>query len=45
MRVKETDRIKAMVQGLKHCGVDVTEYYDGFTVQGKGRGSFMNQKY
>ncbi len=45
LRVKETDRIKAMVQGLKYCGVDVTEYYDGFTVQGKGRGSFMNQKY
>ncbi len=23
LRVKETDRIKAMVQGLKYCGVDV----------------------
>ena len=39
LRVKETDRISAMVQGLKSCGVDVTEYDDGFTVHGKGRGS------
>ena len=38
MRIKEIDRIKAMVQGLKYCGADVTEYYDDFTVHGKGRG-------
>lgn len=39
LRVKETDRIKAMVDGLQLCGVDVTEYEDGFTVHGKGKGS------
>ncbi len=39
LRVKETDRIKAMVDGLKSCGVEVTEYEDGLTVHGKGKGS------
>ena len=39
LRVKETDRIKAMVEGLKSCGVEVTEYEDGLTVHGKGKGS------
>ncbi len=39
LRVKETDRIKAMVEGLTSCGVRVTEYEDGLTVYGKGKGS------
>ena len=39
LRVKETDRIKAMVDGLKSCGVEVTEFEDGLTVHGQGRES------
>lgn len=36
MRVKESDRISAVVEGLKANGVDVTEYEDGMTVHGRG---------
>ena len=39
MRVKETDRIHAMVKGLHQCGVKTTEFDDGFIVHGKGPGS------
>ncbi len=39
MRVKETDRIRAMVLGLRECGVEVSEHEDGLTVHGQGRGS------
>ncbi len=36
MRVKESDRISAVVEGLKANGVEVTEYEDGMTVHGRG---------
>ncbi|MCY4542272.1 MAG: 3-phosphoshikimate 1-carboxyvinyltransferase [Rhodobacteraceae bacterium] len=39
LRVKESDRITAMVEGLRTCGVEVTEYSDGLAVHGKGPGS------
>ena len=34
LRVKETDRIKAMVSELKKMGADIEEREDGFTVNG-----------
>ncbi|MEM6678271.1 MAG: 3-phosphoshikimate 1-carboxyvinyltransferase [Pseudomonadota bacterium] len=36
LRVKESDRIAAVVTGLKVCGVAVTEHEDGMTVHGRG---------
>jgi 3-phosphoshikimate 1-carboxyvinyltransferase len=36
LRVKETDRIGAMVRGLAACGVDVTELPDGMHIEGSG---------
>jgi len=35
LRLKETDRISAIVKNLKACGVDVEEYEDGFLIYGK----------
>ncbi len=32
LRVKESDRIHVMVQGLKKCNVNVTEHPDGMTI-------------
>ncbi|WP_373072616.1 3-phosphoshikimate 1-carboxyvinyltransferase [Sulfurimonas sp.] len=34
LRVKESDRISTVVEGLKACGVEVDEYEDGYTVTG-----------
>jgi 3-phosphoshikimate 1-carboxyvinyltransferase len=34
LRVKESDRVKAMAEGLKAMGVDVVEHPDGLTIQG-----------
>ncbi len=34
LRVKESDRIDTVVQGLKACGIQYTEYEDGYTVTG-----------
>jgi len=34
LRVKETDRIRAMVEGLRKMGVDVEEKPDGLIIQG-----------
>lgn len=34
LRVKESDRIHAMVQGLRALGVEVTEFEDGLMIQG-----------
>lgn len=34
MRVKESDRIALMCQGLKACGVDITEEPEGMVVKG-----------
>ncbi|MCP4804913.1 MAG: 3-phosphoshikimate 1-carboxyvinyltransferase [Proteobacteria bacterium] len=34
LRVKETDRISAVVDGLASCGVDVAEQPDGMTIGG-----------
>lgn len=34
LRVKESDRISAMVQNLRSCGVDVEEFEDGMAVTG-----------
>ena len=36
MRVKESDRIAATAQGLRHNGVKVHESEDGMTVEGRG---------
>ena len=37
LRVKESDRIALMVEGLRACGVDCEELPDGLIVRGKGR--------
>ena len=34
LRVKESDRIKAVVVNLKNCGIDVEEFEDGFSIIG-----------
>lgn len=34
LRVKETDRISAVVENLKHFGVEVKELYDGMEITG-----------
>lgn len=36
LRVKESDRISAVVSGLKACGVDAEELPDGLVVRGAG---------
>jgi 3-phosphoshikimate 1-carboxyvinyltransferase len=36
LRVKESDRLKAIVLGLRALGVDVTELEDGFEIRGTG---------
>jgi len=36
LRVKESDRITLMVDGLKACGVDCEELEDGLIVRGRG---------
>ena len=36
LRVKESDRITLMVDGLRACGVDAEELPDGLIVRGKG---------
>jgi 3-phosphoshikimate 1-carboxyvinyltransferase len=38
LRVKESDRIDAMAQGLRACGIAVDETEDSFTVHGRGAG-------
>ena len=34
LRVKESDRISTVVNALESCGIDITEYADGYTVKG-----------
>ena len=34
LRVKESDRISTVVNGLNACGIETTEYEDGYTVTG-----------
>ncbi|WP_455756234.1 3-phosphoshikimate 1-carboxyvinyltransferase [Sulfurimonas sp.] len=34
LRVKESDRISTVVNGLSACGIQTTEYADGYTVKG-----------
>ena len=34
LRVKESDRISTVVNGLNSCGIQTTEYEDGYTVKG-----------
>jgi 3-phosphoshikimate 1-carboxyvinyltransferase len=34
LRVKESDRVKAMADGLKAMGVEVEEYPDGLSIKG-----------
>jgi 3-phosphoshikimate 1-carboxyvinyltransferase len=36
LRVKESDRLRAIAEGLAACGVEVEEYEDGLTVHGCG---------
>lgn len=38
LRVKESDRIALMVEGLRACGVDADERPDGLVIHGKGMG-------
>jgi 3-phosphoshikimate 1-carboxyvinyltransferase len=38
LRVKESDRIALMVNGLRACGVDVEERPDGMVIEGRGPG-------
>jgi 3-phosphoshikimate 1-carboxyvinyltransferase len=38
LRVKESDRIRAMAEGLAACGVAVEELADGLIVEGRGAG-------
>ena len=40
LRVKESDRISAMVDNLKELGVDVEEYDDGLSLTGLSTGRF-----
>jgi 3-phosphoshikimate 1-carboxyvinyltransferase len=40
LRVKESDRLRAMAVGLRRLGVDVTEYEDGLDIVGRGTGGF-----
>ena len=42
LRVKETDRIKVMADGLRQCGVDVTYDDDSMQVTGQVTGSKIN---
>jgi 3-phosphoshikimate 1-carboxyvinyltransferase len=35
LRVKETDRINAMAEGLRKMGIEVEEYKDGLAINGK----------
>ncbi len=37
LRVKESDRLSAIAQGLAACGITVEERKDGLVVEGKGR--------
>jgi 3-phosphoshikimate 1-carboxyvinyltransferase len=37
LRVKETDRIRAVVEGLQAIGVDAEERPDGFLIRGQGK--------
>lgn len=39
LRIKESDRLALMAQGLRACGVDVDERPDGLVVFGRGPGS------
>jgi 3-phosphoshikimate 1-carboxyvinyltransferase len=34
LRVKESDRIRCVVQGLKRCGIEAVESADGYTIRG-----------
>lgn len=34
LRVKESDRISTVVNGLKECGIEVEEFHDGYSVRG-----------
>ena len=34
LRVKESDRIAAMAEGLRHCGIAVEVHHDGLTIKG-----------
>ncbi len=38
LRVKESDRIALMVEGLRACGVDCEERPDGLVIHGRGAG-------
>jgi 3-phosphoshikimate 1-carboxyvinyltransferase len=35
LRVKESDRLSAIVQNLRACGAEIAETKDGFTIEGK----------
>ena len=37
LRVKESDRIKAMAEGLRKMGVEVEEFKDGLSIKGNAR--------
>lgn len=43
LRVKESDRIAAIVENLRAVGVDAEELSDGFVVMGRGRRPFQGR--
>ena len=47
LRVKETDRIKAMVENVRALGIDIEEYEDGFSFEGIGEkaGDYLSGDY
>ncbi len=38
LRVKESDRLAVMTEGLRACGIEVEEFDDGLTIRGCGDG-------
>ena len=34
LRVKESDRISCVIEGLKQCGIECSEMEDGYTIEG-----------
>jgi 3-phosphoshikimate 1-carboxyvinyltransferase len=43
LRVKESDRIKAIVENLRAVGAEAEELADGFVVHGRGRRPFAGR--
>ena len=44
LRVKESDRLALMAEGLRRCGARVTEQEDGLTIDGSGGAPLMGEE-